>query len=224
MGAAISILEIPMTQSLLWFALTEFVLSLSPGPAVFLVLSRSLRHGFAAGMGATIGIIGVNVFYFILSLIGVGAALAASPNVFLVLKYSGAAYLAWTALQILRELAQGTSQLVPADGPPALPSNSGWRDAVPSGVLVQAASIKNLIIFLAIVPQFVNPGGDVSLQFAGLCAVSVLVELPILAGYAWLATCVANTMQGASARFYLDAAAALMLFGIAGAVLMAGQH
>ncbi len=175
-------------------------------------------------MGATAGIIGVNIVYFVLSLIGIGAALAASPQIFLALKYAGAAYLGWTALQILWELAQDTGPItVPAGGPATGRSDFAWRHALPSGILVQASSVKNLIIFLSIVPQFVDHTRDVGIQFIGLCGVSVLVELPVLAGYAWLAGSVSRSVRNASIRVYLDLASAIMLLGIAGVVLVSLQ-
>lgn len=213
-----------MSQSLLWFALTEFVLSVSPGPAVFLVLSKSLRNGFQSGMGVTAGVIGVNICYFVLSLVGVGAALAASPNLFLVIKYVGAAYLIWTALHILNELwPGGTAEPLAGQSAANRGGRRGWIDGLPAGVLVQASSIKNLMIFLAIVPQFIDQTGDIAWQLAGLCLVSVVVELPILAGYAYLASAVSQTVQNATLRFSLELASATVLIGIASAVLISAQ-
>ena len=207
-----------MSQSLVWFALTEFLLSVSPGPAVFLVMSQSMRHGLQSGFGAIAGILGINVFYFLLSVLGVGVTLAASPTAFAVLKYLGAAYLIWMASEILRDLVRRSpSPTLVASGAGA--QTVDWRQSVPSGIAVQASSIKNILIFLAIIPQFIDPAGNVPLQFAALCLVSIVVELPVLAGYAYLATSLANRVGSTSMRTCLELTSALLLAGIAGYVL-----
>jgi len=209
-----------MTQSLFWFALTEFVLSVSPGPAVFLVISQSMRWGYSAGFGAAIGIVSVNVAYFILSMIGVGAALAASPLLFLTLKYLGAAYLAWMAIGIMRDAVQArTAPVTIMAG--SLPLRTNWRRSVPSGIAIQASSVKNLLVFIAIIPQFVDPSSPVGVQFMALCVVSVLVELPVLLGYAYLASSLASRIQNPSTRLSLDVSSAFVLMAIAVFVLVA---
>ena len=57
----------------LLFALTEFFLSLSPGPAVFLVVSQGIRVGFRRSLAGTLGILSGNAIYFALSALGIGA-------------------------------------------------------------------------------------------------------------------------------------------------------
>ena len=67
-------------ENWLLFLVTEIVLSMSPGPAVLLVISQSLRGGGWRGIWAALGILSANVIWFTLSAIGVGTAiLAAGP-------------------------------------------------------------------------------------------------------------------------------------------------
>lgn len=103
-----------MAEALLLFAITELVLSLSPGPAVLLVLSQSLRGGCRSGTAAAFGIVLVNIVYFILSAIGLGAALIAAPSLFLVIKYAWAVYLCWTAYEIVHGMVFSGSAYQPA--------------------------------------------------------------------------------------------------------------
>ena len=210
---------IPMLEMLVLFAVTEFVLSLSPGPAVVLVLSRALRQGFQGGLHVALGIVSVNVIFFLLSLIGVGAALAASPQIFQALKYVGAAYLCWTAWEIIQDIRSKNTlpQLVRVESSRELPEPlSGFL----AGVLTQSSSVKNLVIFLAIIPQFIDPTKDAAIQFVALCIISIAVELPILIGYALLAARLSRRVQNPGLRNGLDAAAACMLVGIAGLILV----
>ena len=214
-----------MTEQLIWFGIAEFFFSISPGPAVFLVISLALRRGFAAGAAASLGIIAVNLLYFGLSAVGVGAVLVASPRLFLALKIIGAAYLVYTAIGILRDLwreAQANARGAPL---PAQVSANGARGerhagAFLKGVAIQASSIKNIMLFLAIIPQFVVPeAGNVAVQFAALAVVSVLVELPILLAYAALSARLGQSVRSLSVRRALDGLSAVVLLGIAGSIL-----
>ncbi len=215
-----------MTSQLLWYALAEFFFSISPGPAVFLVISLALRRGFASGAAAALGIIAVNLLYFALSALGVGAVLVASPRLFLALKIIGAAYLAFTAIGIIRDLwreAKGQGATPPDTATPsdATPRGGMHAAAFLKGVAIQASSIKNIMLFLAIIPQFIVPeAGHVAFQFMGLAVVSVLVELPILLAYAALAARLGQSVRSARFRRALDAVSAAVLLAIAGSILL----
>ncbi|MCP4330624.1 MAG: LysE family translocator [Alphaproteobacteria bacterium] len=180
------------SDALLIFAATEFLLCLSPGPAVLLVLGLSARRGFGAGMAATAGILAANIMYFSLSAVGIGAVILASQLLFTVLKWAGAAYLlylgitmAWPPVRRLigRRAADGhtpppaRSVVIARDG-----DRGRWKSAR-RGFVMQAANPKNLAFFVAILPQFIHTGDTVALQLAVLGAISVLLELPVLVVY-----------------------------------------
>ena len=219
-----------LVEQLLWYGLAEFFFSISPGPAVFLVISLALRQGFANGAAAALGIVGLNLLYFALSAAGVGALLVASPNLFFTLKIIGAAYLAWVAAGILLSLwrewrqPQAANAQAPVAGNAAPATRRDLLKSLLKGLAVQAANMKNIMLFLAIIPQFVVPeAGNVALQFAGLAAVSVLVELPILLAYAALAARIGQTVRSARVRQWLDALSATVLLAIAGSILRSAK-
>ncbi len=203
------------THALLLFALTEFVFSLSPGPAVFLTISQSMRRGFSAGFAVALGVIAINLFYFVLSALGVGAALAASPTVFTSLKYAGAAYLVWTAVKTLIDLHKPSTASEDKEFYDKAPSARSLFGTFAKGALMQASNIKNIVIFMAIIPQFIDTTQATLPQFVSLGIVSVLVELPILAGYAAMASHFSGKIRSNGYAYYLDFASAIILTGIA---------
>ncbi|HEX6095129.1 MAG TPA: LysE family translocator, partial [Thermoanaerobaculia bacterium] len=85
---------------LLLFAATELLLSMTPGPAVLLVVSLGMRRGFASSRRASAGILTGNAVYFALSAAGLGALLIASKRVFDILQLAGAAYLILLGLKM----------------------------------------------------------------------------------------------------------------------------
>jgi homoserine/homoserine lactone efflux protein len=157
------------------FCVTETVLCFTPGPAVLLVVSIALGRGFRPSVSAAFGILAANSLYFALSATGVAAALVASRELFLVLKWVGAVYLVWLGLRMLLSRRSGEHDISPI--PVA-------RTFV-RGFVVQGANPKALVFFVALLPQFVDPSGSVPTQLLVLGVSSVLIELAALATYAF---------------------------------------
>ncbi|MEL7213403.1 MAG: LysE family translocator [Pseudomonadota bacterium] len=179
-------------SALAFFAVTEFILSLTPGPAVLLVMSLSMRSGFRSGFMATLGILATNAVFFTLSALGVGALIVASATLFTVVKWGGAAYLVYLGIGMIWPLLrrQGSADRPSSStafqslkNPEAIRTSTATR-AFWKGFALQASNPKNIAFFVAILPQFIDPAGNVPLQLVILGVVSVLIELPILVFYA----------------------------------------
>jgi len=154
------------------FCVTETALCLSPGPAVLLVVSMALTRGPRPGLAAAAGILAANAGYFALSATGVAALIVASSELFTALKWTGAAYLIWLGLRMLRTR--------PA---PAVVAPQHGHRAFARGFVVQAANPKALVFFMALVPQFLDPASAVGVQVLILGVSSVLIELIVLTAY-----------------------------------------
>ncbi|MGI9482045.1 MAG: LysE family translocator [Hyphomicrobiales bacterium] len=165
------------------FALTELALSFSPGPAVLLVVTRSMRFGARAGWRASLGIGAANLIFYALSAAGIGAAILASYELFQLIKWAGAAYLVWLGITMLMAGAKGSAGNL--DQKVQKTQVKPGQDFL-HGFTVQASNPKNLVAFIAIIPQFVTPGPDMAFQFFVLALITLAVELPILAAYAIL--------------------------------------
>lgn len=161
------------------FLVTEAVLCLTPGPAVLFVVSQGLGRGSGAALGASVGILGGNAFYFVLSATSLGALLVASYEVFSAVKWAGAAYLVWLGVRTFR--AAPTPATVRAAA-----GDAAARLAL-RGFLVQVANPKALVFFTALLPQFIDPRGPVVLQVVILGVTSQIVELLVLSAYGTLA-------------------------------------
>jgi leucine efflux protein len=84
------------------YVLGVIAIILLPGPNSIYVLSVGARRGVRAGYQAAAGVFAGDAVLMALSAAGVASLLQAYPPVFLVIKYAGAAYLAWVGLGIIR--------------------------------------------------------------------------------------------------------------------------
>lgn len=172
------------------FAMTEAALCLSPGPAVLLVLSQALARGTRASIWSNLGILAGNAGYFVLSATGLGALLLASYELFSLVRWAGAAYLVWLGASAFLGRSRVLS-VAPAAGPP-----KDRRRMVLNGFVLQAANPKALVFFVALLPQFIDPGASVVAQVAVLAVTSIAIEFLVLLGYGVLA----GRMSGLAAR------------------------
>jgi homoserine/homoserine lactone efflux protein len=167
------------SSQLLLFAATELLLSMSPGPAVLLVVSQGIRRGFRSSTRGAAGILTGNAIYFALSAAGLGALLLASKRVFDVLQLAGAAYLVLLGLKMMIRPGR-----VDEDRAAATDREAG---AFVQGLFTQLANPKAIVFFTALLPQFVDPTRDVAMQFVVLGVISIAVELPVLLLYGFAA-------------------------------------
>ena len=199
------------------YVLTEAALSLSPGPAVMMVVAYGLAQGARRSMFATLGILSANTLYFAVSATGLGALIAASHDVFAVIQWAGAAYLAWLGLSALlgRPSALTVSAVAAGQG-------SAWRVYV-GGLALQLANPKTLLFFVAILPQFVNPVGNVAYQMVWFAAGSVIPEFFILAGYGVLAGKASRIATQPRFARVTDRVAGTLMLGAAALVASVGK-
>ena len=163
------------------FSITELVLCLTPGPAVLLIVSQSLKDGLRASLRGALGILAGNTIYFVLSALGLGALLLASATLFNIIKWAGAAYLVVMGLKMLfaKRRTEG------ADRDNAQPKRSVRLFS--EGLLTQLSNPKAIVFFSALLPQFISPDGGVVQQLVVLGVISLAVELAVLSSYGWLA-------------------------------------
>ncbi|HXW52069.1 MAG TPA: LysE family translocator [Candidatus Acidoferrales bacterium] len=163
-------------STLVAFVLLEFALCLIPGPAVLSVVGAALGRGARAGFATAFGILTGNLIYFIVSALGLASILVASHTAFTIVKWCGAAYLAYLGVRaLLARPVDFSSELSAAEGV----GRRGWLN----GTVVQLSNPKALVFFTAILPQFVDPKADVAVQLAILGAASLAVELVVLSFY-----------------------------------------
>lgn len=139
-------------ESWLAFTAASAVLLIIPGPTVLLVVSYALGQGWRTALPMAVGVALGDFTAMTLSMLGVGALLAASATLFTILKWVGAAYLVYLGVKLWR--AGGTLEAQPrTDAVSAIRMlGHAW--------LVTALNPKSITFFVAFLPAFLDPHGD----------------------------------------------------------------
>lgn len=164
-----------MTNPLL-FLLAAFTLVAIPGPNHLYITTRSIGEGRRAGVVSVLGVETGTLVHIAAAAAGLSAVVAASATAFGLLRYAGAAYLAYLAYRTLRSRHDlGAMDLRPQ------PLHRVYLD----GVLVNVLNPKVVLFFLAFLPQFADQdAGAVPLQIAVMGLATALIGLFGDLGYA----------------------------------------
>jgi threonine/homoserine/homoserine lactone efflux protein len=156
----------PALDTLLLFAVSTLAILVVPGPSVMFVVARTLEHGRVAGLVSMAGVETGALIHVAIAAAGLSALVASSPGAVTALRWVGAAYLLWLAVQALRRHH-------PTGPPPApVPNMRLFR----AGLLVDLLNPKTALFFLAFLPGFVDTArGPAATQIAalGLCFVAL---------------------------------------------------
>ena len=125
-------------------------------------------------MLSTAGVLVANAGYFVIAAVGLAGVIAASAELFAVIKWCGAAYLIWVGIRLTLRTAK-------APGNSAAPADP--LKAFGQGFLTQAANPNLILYFSAILPQFVDPSAGAESQFLLLGVSSIVVEAIVLMLY-----------------------------------------
>lgn len=176
----------------LWivYALAAFALSLTPGPNGLLCLNHAVRFGFRRTVFTALGSIIGMLILIALSLAGLGALMMASSTLFMIVKWVGAGYLVWLGISLWR----APVPVVALSEATGLGTIARHRAGL-QGMLVALSNPKALLFFATFLPQFMQPGVPLWLQFVifgGTFAVIEFLYELLLAGAArrlsgWLA-------------------------------------
>ncbi len=131
-----------------WLALVaaSMILLAIPGPTILLVISYALGHGRRAAAPIVAGVALGDFTAMTASMLGLGALLAASAELFTVLKWVGAAYLVYLGVQLWRApVAEVHAATAPARKPLRMFLHA-W--------VVTALNPKSIVFFVAFLPQF----------------------------------------------------------------------
>jgi threonine/homoserine/homoserine lactone efflux protein len=164
---------VPPADRLLTFAVTSLILIVIPGPSVLFTIGRALSVGRRGAIRSVLGNATGCYLQVAAVAVGVGALVERSSELYLAIKYAGAAYLVVLGVQAFRHRRALAGALGAASGRPR-DSRRQFLD----GVLVGATNPKTIVFFTVAMPQFTDSGaGHLPAQLLVLGSVFPLIAV-----------------------------------------------
>lgn len=185
------------------FALTIIPLVFTPGPDMLFILSQVMGKDSRAGIMATLGVCLGYLIHSILVALGISAIIISYPWLFDAIRYVGVAYLFYLAWGLFRSVL--SSQ-------PLQLNQKVVSNPIKKGFFTALLNPKGMLIYFAILPQFIHTNGNTVIQgltlsfiFIGLCLL-VYSSLSLLLG-----RFSKRTQMNARKQKWLDAGSGTMI-------------
>lgn len=190
------------------YALALFVVAIIPGPGITALVARALGTNFRESLAMAVGISLGDLVFLTAVVLGLSVVAETFGFVFVVIKYAGAAYLAWMAYKIW------TTGIVRTEIKAA--KRATVFQALLSGLLVTLGNPKAMLFYLALVPTIVDIANVGLRDYVILIAVSSGVLLVVTIPYIALAAKARDLLRHPAALKRLNRASATFLAGTAG--------
>jgi len=202
------------TATLLLFILASAVAIVTPGPTTLLALSNGSRHGVRAAGWGMAGAVLADLILVGAVASGLGVVLAASEVAFQLIKWVGAAYLAYLGWKMLRSDA---ALILPAAAPGTdrpVGLSLGLRS-----FMVALTNPKALLFMSAFLPQFIDPQAPLATQYAIVACVLATINILTMLVYAALGAQLVRAFQGSGLR-WLNRVCGSLMIGLAGTLAL----
>jgi homoserine/homoserine lactone efflux protein len=132
------------------FCIAAIAIVIVPGPTVTIIIANSLKHGTRAGLLNVAGTQAGLLVWMAIAIAGLASAITYMGVWFDVLRIAGAAYLIWLGIKLVRSKGQLTAAAATA------PRGGFFFQ----GFVVILSNPKVLLVFGALIPQFISKDGD----------------------------------------------------------------
>ncbi|CAN5213734.1 LysE family translocator [soil metagenome] len=148
------------------------IVALTPGPNNLLSFRNAMKFGILASFTALIGRMTAYACMLALVVAGLSLILQESRLIFTVIKVLGGLYLIWLGIQALR----GRDSYEPQEQAREVAAPHQWR-LIRREFLVAISNPKALLVFSAVLPQFVRVGDAEAVQLIELGLVFMVAEI-----------------------------------------------
>ncbi len=195
-----------MTLSIVFTLFSALVLlAVIPGPGIMIVVARTLSHGFKGGAVTTAGIVAGDFVFIGLAIFGLTALSEFMGNVFLVVKYAGAAYLIWLGIKILHSKRQ--------EGNSASPNNRKHSANFIAGLLTTLGNPKAILFYASFFPAFLDLASVTLTDVGIIMLITALAVGGVMLVYCYVATKSSSLVNTSSVATYMRVATGSTLIG-----------
>ena len=196
------------------FVTAYTIISLLPGPSVFMSIAQSISKGLYPAFLCILGDVFGGLVVMTLSYVGVGAVLLASPQFFFLIKWFGVIYMAYLGLSAFFNASRMTFELSQNRN-----EERDNRESIKAGFFVGLFNPKAIIFYVAFLSQFIDPNIDPVLQYVVLSITASAIVILVLFAYALIANQASTFFKGLPARRRLEYSSGVLF--LVGSVWMA---
>lgn len=166
-------------ENIFMFVLISALLVMVPGVDLLLVIKNTILYGKKAGHLTTLGIVAALFVWTLIAVLGLAAIVAKSLFLFNLIKYLGAAYLVWMGIKAW--LSKGSSPIELSanehDVGTTEYSTKAHKSCFYQGILTDLLNPKTLIVYMTLMPQFINTNGNIIFQLCILAAILMALAI-----------------------------------------------
>lgn len=137
-------------ESGITFFLAIFIFSITPGPGVFAILARSMSKGARASISLSAGMVLSDIVYLVMACFGLAAIASAWEDLFLVIRYAGAAYLIYLGWKMW------VSPVAAASSENDAYTETNQIASFIQGFMISASNPKVILFYVAFLPTFMD--------------------------------------------------------------------
>jgi leucine efflux protein len=141
----------------LWtYVIGAFGIILLPGPNSLYVLSVATARGVRAGYQGAFGVFLGDTILLLLTALGAASLLRSNPSLFLVVKYLGAAYLAWVGVNLIWSAIRNWNSKA-VESAPATEAPANMQQPFKRALVISLLNPKAILFLLSFFVQFIDP-------------------------------------------------------------------
>jgi threonine/homoserine/homoserine lactone efflux protein len=196
---------------LLVFATALFIAAASPGPGIAAIVARVLGRGPRGAVAFSIGVALGDIVWLTCAIVGLAAVAQAFHEVFLAIKYAGAAYLLFIAYKLWTSPAAAldTRSDTAAESPVKL---------LLGGLAVTLGNPKVIVFYLALLPTILDLTRITMLGYVELVGATFGVLAVVFASYIFLAARARRLFTSARSIRILNRSTGAVMAGAAVAI------
>lgn len=160
-------------DNLFMYILITLMMVIVPGVDFILVTKNTVSHGTKAGHFTTLGIATALSFWTIIAVLGLAAIVAQSIVLFNVIKYLGAGYLVFLGIKSVRNRSTFSIENDNVVNTESKLLKGKYKTYFIQGFLSDFLNPKTIIVYMTLMPQFINVNKNVYLQLTILGGILV---------------------------------------------------
>jgi len=165
-------------DSLLTYISIAAMMVVIPGADTMLLVKNTLSYGPKAGRYTVLGMATGLSFWTLIAILGLSVVIAKSVILFSTIKYLGAAYLIYLGIKSF--FAKSLFSLEEIQAQANGPTNSSSRhnkESFMQALLSNVLNPKTVLVYITIMPQFIDLNGNVNQQLIVLASILTLLAV-----------------------------------------------